>query len=96
MEVQIFGTRKIRETRKAERPASPGELLRFAQKFGVQTLVDRGSRRFADLGLGAARRARTTGIGTMPVPDRVRFVQCILPRLWTSPVSSSASALAPK
>ena len=38
-----------------ERPASPGELRRFAQKFGVQTLVDRGSRRFADLGLGAAR-----------------------------------------
>jgi arsenate reductase-like glutaredoxin family protein len=37
-----------------ERPASPGELRRFAQKFGAETLVDRGSRRFADLGLGAA------------------------------------------
>jgi arsenate reductase len=37
-----------------ERPASPGELRRFAQKFGVEALVDRGSRRFADLGLGAA------------------------------------------
>ena len=38
-----------------ERPASPGELRRFAQKFGVAALVDRGSKRFADLGLGAAR-----------------------------------------
>jgi len=38
-----------------ERAASPGELRRFAQKFGVQALVDHESRRFADLGLGAAR-----------------------------------------
>ncbi len=38
-----------------ERPASPGELRRFAQKFGAEALVDRESRRFADLGLGAAR-----------------------------------------
>ncbi|MGE5092129.1 MAG: arsenate reductase family protein [Bacillota bacterium] len=72
MEVQVFGTRKSAETRKAlrffaerrvkthfvdldERPASPGELRRFAQKFGVAALVDRASRRFAELGLGAAR-----------------------------------------
>jgi arsenate reductase len=38
-----------------ERAASPGELRRFAQKFGADALVDRSSRRFADLGLGAAR-----------------------------------------
>ena len=38
-----------------ERPASPGELRRFVQKFGVEALVDRGSRRYAELGLGAAR-----------------------------------------
>jgi arsenate reductase (glutaredoxin) len=72
MEVQVFGTRKSVETRKAlrffaerrvkvhfvdlqERPASAGELKRFAQKFGVAALLDRGSRRFADLGLSAAR-----------------------------------------
>ena len=72
MEVQIFGTRKSPETRKAlrffaerrikthfvdlqERAASLGELRRFAQKFGVDALVERGCRRFADLGLGAAR-----------------------------------------
>ena len=38
-----------------ERAASPGELKRFAQKFGAEALVDRQSRRFLDLGLGAAR-----------------------------------------
>ena len=38
-----------------ERPASPGELNRFAQKFGADALVNRQSRRFADLGLGTAR-----------------------------------------
>ena len=38
-----------------ERAASLGELRRFAQKFGVAALVDRDSRRFADLGLASAR-----------------------------------------
>lgn len=37
-----------------ERAASPGELRRFVQRFGVAPLLDRGSRRFSDLGLGAA------------------------------------------
>lgn len=72
MEVQIFGTRKSSETRKAlrffaerrvkahfvdlnERAASRGELTRFAQKFGVGALIDKGSRRYAELGLAHAR-----------------------------------------
>jgi arsenate reductase-like glutaredoxin family protein len=38
-----------------ERAASPGELRRFAQRFGVEALVDRASRRFGDLGLAHAR-----------------------------------------
>ena len=38
-----------------ERPASAGELRRFVQRFGLEALIDRSSRRFADLGLGAAR-----------------------------------------
>jgi arsenate reductase-like glutaredoxin family protein len=38
-----------------ERPASPGELRRFVQKFGAEALVDRESRRYAELGLGAGR-----------------------------------------
>lgn len=72
MEVQVFGTRKNADTRKAlrffaerrirthfvdlaERAASLGELRRFAQKFGVTALIDRASRRFAELGLAQAR-----------------------------------------
>lgn len=38
-----------------ERGTSPGELRRFAQKFGVAALVDGSARRFAELGLAAAR-----------------------------------------
>lgn len=70
--VQVFGTKKSSDTRKAlrffaerrvkvhfvdlaERAASIGELRRFVQKFGVEALIDRSSRRFADLGLGPAR-----------------------------------------
>lgn len=72
MEVQVFGTKKSAETRKAlrffaerrirthfvdlnERAASLGELRRFAQRFGVAALIDRESKRFAELGLGPAR-----------------------------------------
>ncbi|HMU61419.1 MAG TPA: ArsC/Spx/MgsR family protein [Gemmatimonadales bacterium] len=71
IEVQVFGTKKCQDTRKALRffaerrirthfvdlqvkAASPGELRRFAQKFGVAALVDREGRRFADLGLRSA------------------------------------------
>lgn len=38
-----------------ERAASLGELRRFAQRFGVERLVDRDSRRFDELGLRHAR-----------------------------------------
>lgn len=37
------------------RTASPGELRRFAQKFGVEALLDRDGKRFAERGLRAAR-----------------------------------------
>jgi arsenate reductase (glutaredoxin) len=38
-----------------ERPASLGELRRFAQKFGVMALIDRESKRFDALGLRYAQ-----------------------------------------
>ena len=38
-----------------ERPASLGELRRFAQKFGVTALLDRDSKRFTELGLRYAQ-----------------------------------------
>jgi arsenate reductase-like glutaredoxin family protein len=71
LQVQIFGTKKSAETRKAlrffaerrvkthfvdlaERAASLGELKRFTQKFGVEGILDRESKRFAELGLRTA------------------------------------------
>jgi arsenate reductase len=38
-----------------ERAASPGELKRFAQKFGVSALVDRNSKRYHESGYGHAQ-----------------------------------------
>lgn len=38
-----------------ERPASLGELRRFAQKFGVGVLIDASAQRFQELGLRHAR-----------------------------------------
>jgi len=71
IEVQVFGTKKCQDTRKALRffaerrikthfvdlqvkAASPGELRRFVQKFGLAALVDRQGKRFAELGLRSA------------------------------------------
>jgi arsenate reductase (glutaredoxin) len=55
--LRFFAERRVRVhfVDLQERAASPGELRRFAQKFGISTLVDAGSRRYAELGLGAAR-----------------------------------------
>lgn len=38
-----------------ERAASKGELQRWVQRFGVTPLIDKTSRRYAELGLGVAR-----------------------------------------
>jgi arsenate reductase len=38
-----------------ERAASRGELTRYVQKFGIAAMVDKDSRRFAELGLHTAR-----------------------------------------
>ena len=55
--LRFFAERRIRAhfVDLDEREPSPRELERFARKFGVPALVDRGSRRFAELGLGAAQ-----------------------------------------
>ena len=62
-----------------ERPASLGELRRFAQRFGVEALVDRCSRRFADLGLGAARLGEERWMDQLaeePLLLRMPLVRC--------------------
>jgi len=54
--LRFFAERRVRThfVDLAERAASPGELRRFAQRFGVAALVDRDAPRFTDLGLAHA------------------------------------------
>jgi arsenate reductase len=55
--LRFFSERRIRThfVDLMERPASLGELRRFAQKFGVAALIDRESKRFDELGLRYAQ-----------------------------------------
>ena len=55
--LRFFAERRIRThfVDLMERAASPGELKRFAQKFGVGALLDKESRRFDELGLRYAQ-----------------------------------------
>lgn len=62
-----------------ERAASPGELRRFAQRFGVAALVDRDGRRFADLGLAHASLSDERWIQRLseePLLLRMPLVRC--------------------
>ena len=54
---RFFAERRIRVhfVDLTERAASPGELRRFQQKFGVTALIDKSSKRYAELGLGSSR-----------------------------------------
>jgi arsenate reductase-like glutaredoxin family protein len=54
--LRFFSERRIKThfVDLAERAASLGELRRFAQNFGAPALVDRESKRFAELGLRTA------------------------------------------
>ncbi len=67
----------------AERGASKGELQRFAQKFGIDALVDRTSRRFLDLGLGPARYG----------PDRWMEILLDEPLMLVQPLIRNGSKL---
>ena len=55
--LRFFSERRIRThfVDLDERPAAAGELKRFAQKFGIDALVDRESKAFVELGLAHAR-----------------------------------------
>jgi len=55
--LRFFSERRIKThfVDLVEKPASLGELRRFAQKFGVGALVDKDSRRFDELGLRYAQ-----------------------------------------
>ena len=78
--LRFFAERRIRThfVDLRERAASPGELRRFVQKFGVEALIDRESRRFAELGLRSARLSDERWIETLveePLLLRVPLVR---------------------
>jgi arsenate reductase-like glutaredoxin family protein len=61
-----------------ERAAAPGELKRFIQKFGLESLLDRTSKRFEELGLRHARLSDERWIERLveePLLLRVPFVR---------------------
>jgi arsenate reductase-like glutaredoxin family protein len=82
-----------------ERAASLGELQRFAQKFGVAALIDRGGKRFADLGLASARLPDQRWLEQLslePLLLRVPLVRHqreltigLAPELWTTWIERS-------
>lgn len=55
--LRFFSERRIRThfVDLMEKPASLGELRRFAQKFGITALIDRDSKRYDELGLRYAQ-----------------------------------------
>ncbi len=62
-----------------ERAASLGELRRFAQKFGVQALIDRDSKRFSKLGLKSALLSEERWLEKLslePLLLRMPLVRC--------------------
>ncbi len=61
------------------RAASIGELRRFAQKFGVEALLDRDSRRFADLRLRHAQLSEDRWLEKLveePLLLKIPLVRC--------------------
>lgn len=79
--LRFFAERRVRThfVDLRERAASPGELRRFAQKFGVAALVDRESKRFADLGLRSAALSDDRWLDKLaeePMILRMPLVRC--------------------
>ena len=79
--LRFFAERRVRThfVDLVERPPSPGELRRFAQRFGADALVDRDARRFADLGLAHARLSEERWIEKLaaePLLLRLPLVRC--------------------
>lgn len=54
--LRFFSERRVRThfVDLQERELAPGELQRFLQKFGLEALIDRESRRYTELGLRQA------------------------------------------
>lgn len=65
--LRFFAERRIKThfVDLTQRPASLGELRRFAQQCGVRALIDRDSARFASLGLATALLSEERWLDTL-------------------------------
>ena len=83
--LRFFAERRIKThfVDLAQRPASRGELQRFVQKFGISAIIDRGAKRFGELGLQHAQ-----------IPDE-RWVEKLIaePLLLKLPLVRNSSLL---
>jgi len=101
--LRFFSERRIRThfVDLNEKAASPRELERFARKFGVQALIDRGSKRFAALGLATAQLTDTRWLEKLalePLLLRQPLVRCqneltigAAPQSWKAWVTKPSS-----
>ena len=99
--LRFFAERRIRThfVDLLERPASPGELQRFAQKYGAGALIDRTSKRFVELGLGPARYGDAKWISLLanePLLIKQPLTRCkqqvavgMAPDTWTTWITGS-------
>lgn len=99
--LRFFSERRVRThfVDLLERPASPGELQRFAQRFGAAALVDRTSKRFIKLGLGPARYGDAKWISLLadePLLIKQPLTRCkqqvavgMAPDTWTAWIAGS-------
>jgi arsenate reductase-like glutaredoxin family protein len=71
--LRFFSERRIRThfVDLDEKEPSPRELERFARKFGVAALVDRQSKRFIELGLGASQLSDARWLEKLTIEPRL-------------------------
>lgn len=86
--LRFFSERRIRAhfVDLDQRPAAAGELSRFAQKFGLDALVDRESKTYAELGLKHARMSE--GRWLERLIDEPRLLRMPLVRQLGQPAGS--------
>jgi arsenate reductase len=71
--LRFFSERRIRThfVDLDEKEPSPRELERFARKFGVAALIDRQSKRFAELGLGTSQLSDARWLERLTIEPRL-------------------------
>lgn len=91
--LRFFSERRIRAhfVDLDERAMSEGELQRFIQRFGVEALVDRSSKRYEELGLRTAQPSQSRWVNWLVEEPRL-LVMPLVRRLGAPPALTIGSA----